>query len=134
MGSLSIREGFGMKQFMKDFKHGFKEGVLDLLWLVEEVFMYARVVLAYVVSAVLTVPVAITYLTLGFVLIVGMLLATKSSKIRGVLEDTMVELLFITGILMVPANIAFSWLIPERYIMLLYLRKTEEIKKEAAQW
>lgn len=133
MGSLSIREGFGMKQFMKDFKHGFKEGVLDLLWLVEEVFMYARVVLAYVVSAVLTVPVAITYLTLGFVLIVGMLLATKSSKIRGVLEDTMVELLFITGILMVPANIAFSWLIPERYIMLLYLRKTEEIKKEAAQ-
>ena len=38
MGSLSIREGFGMKQFMKDFKHGFKEGVMDLLWLVEEIW------------------------------------------------------------------------------------------------
>ena len=123
-----------MKQFMKDFKHGFKEGVLDLLWLVEEIWMWTRVALAYVISAVLTIPAAITFLTLGFVLMVGMLLATKSSKIRGVLEDTMVELLFITGILMVPANIAFSWLIPERYIMLLYLRKTEEIKKEAAQW
>ena len=117
-------------KFMLDFKNGFREGCLDLLWLVEEIVMWARVILAYVVSAVLTVPAAITFLTLGFVLMVGMLAtATKKGRIHGILQDTMIELISIVGILMIPANIAFSWLIPARYIMMLYLRKTEEIKK-----
>lgn len=125
-----------MKQFMKDFWGGFKEGVLDLLWLVEEIWMWTRVVITYVISAVLTIPAAITQFVVGFVLMIGMLSSKEGSKIRGLLEDAMIELMFIVGILMIPANIAFSWLIPESYILLLYLRKTEEIKKEkeAAQW
>lgn len=118
-----------MKQFMKDFWGGFKEGVLDLLWLVEEIWMWTRVVITYVISAVLTIPAAITQFVVGFVLMIGMLSSKEGSKIRGLLEDAMIELMFIVGILMIPANIAFSWLIPESYILLLYLRKTEEIKK-----
>lgn len=134
MGSLSIREGFEMKQFMKDFAHGFGQGCLDLGWLAQEVVMWARVALAYIVSGILTIPAAITQLTLGFVLMVGLLAtATKGGRIHGILQDTMVELAFIVGILMIPAGIAFHWIIPEDYIMMLYLRKTEEIKKEAVE-
>lgn len=120
-----------MKQFMLDFKNGFREGCLDLLWLVEEIVMWARVILAYVVSAVLTVPVAILYLVAGLVLTIGKVVTLGKVPI---IEGAMVNLLFVTGILMVPAGVAFSWLIPARYIMMLYLRKTEELKEETETW
>ncbi len=121
-------------KFMLDFKNGFREGCLDLLWLVEEIVMWARVILAYIVFWVLMIPAAITQLSAGFVLIVGMMATKEGSHIHGVLQDAMIGLLGIVGILAIPAASVFSWLIPERYIFLLYLRKTEELKEETKTW